>query len=162
MSRILTAAVFLCGLLGLSGASRACLEVSNAPLVLHPPIDGDITLPYGDQKHPLLNMTRVHVGVDYAARLGASVMAAAPGVVIIARRVSEYGNLVAIRHPQDTVTRYGHLSRVDVSEGDCVSERAVIGGAGSTGLVADVHVHFEVLKDSQHVDPLTVLVPGLR
>jgi murein DD-endopeptidase MepM/ murein hydrolase activator NlpD len=83
------------------------------------------------------------------------------GTVLLARRMSEFGNLVSIKHADGLETRYAHLSHIAVAEGDCVGNGTVIGLAGSTGLVDGVQLHFEVRRDDHPLDPLPFL-PAAR
>ncbi len=86
-------------------------------------------------------------GVDLAASLGTPVVASAAGTVIIAKTFGYnggYGLYVAIRHDNGTQTLYGHLSQVNVSVGQVVSQGEIIGAVGSTGRSTGSHLHFEV------------------
>lgn len=94
--------------------------------------------------------------MDYAASLGDLVRAAGAGEVIFANRDGEFGNTVVVMHGGGVETRYGHLSRIAVAVGDCVSAGTIIGFAGSTGLSASPPVHFEVHRNGKPVDPLTL------
>lgn len=86
-------------------------------------------------------------GVDLANRLGAPVLAAADGVVAVAKTGGYnfgYGNYIKITHSNGTETIYGHLSRVDVKVGESVSKGEQIGAVGSTGNSTGPHLHFEI------------------
>lgn len=88
-----------------------------------------------------------HNGVDLASSYGARIMAAADGVVLIAKNGGwngGYGSYVVIKHSNGTQTLYGHLSSVNVSAGQTVDQGQTIGGMGSTGKSTGVHLHFEV------------------
>lgn len=88
-----------------------------------------------------------HNGVDLASSYGARIMAAADGVVLIAKNGGwngGYGSYVVIKHSNGTQTLYGHLSSVNVSAGQSVEQGQTIGGMGSTGKSTGVHLHFEV------------------
>lgn len=88
-----------------------------------------------------------HNAVDLASAYGSNIMASANGTVIIARTSGwngGYGEYVAISHPNGTQTVYGHMSAVDVSVGDTVTQGQIIGRVGSTGNSTGPHVHFEV------------------
>jgi murein DD-endopeptidase MepM/ murein hydrolase activator NlpD len=95
------------------------------------------------RRHPVLGITRRHEGIDYAADVGAPVMAAGDGVVRQAGRAGGYGNLVEIRHANGIVTRYGHLSRILTRPGARVTQGQVIGRVGATGLTTGPHLHYE-------------------
>ncbi len=86
-------------------------------------------------------------GVDLASSIGTPIMAAADGIVIIAKPSGYnqgYGEFVAIEHPNGTETLYGHMSRVDVVQGQSVSRGEIIGAVGNTGHSTGPHLHFEV------------------
>jgi murein DD-endopeptidase MepM/ murein hydrolase activator NlpD len=120
------------------------------------PVAGSFTSGYGPRVgHG--GETHVHQGVDLAARLGAPVTAAAPGVVEHAGPAGTYGNLVTVRHDNGFTTRYAHLSTVGVKPGDRVTAGQALGAVGSTGLSDGPHLHFEIRKGSEAIDPTGVL-----
>ena len=84
----------------------------------------------------------LHEGIDFVADIGTQVVAAA-GVVIAAERHPQYGNLVEIDHGNDFTTRYAHLSKISVRDGQVV-KRGRIGAFGNTGRLDRPHLHFEV------------------
>ena len=111
--------------------------------------------------HPILKTWRSHRGVDYAAASGTEVMATADGVVTHRGRLGALGNAVAIRHPSGFITRYGHMSRFDakVRTGTRVRQGDVIGYVGMTGLATGPHLHYELWRGGQPLDPLGVKLP---
>ncbi|MBD1836669.1 M23 family metallopeptidase [Coleofasciculus sp. FACHB-501] len=103
------------------------------------PTKGTITSGYGKR------WGKMHKGIDIAAPVGTPVVAAAPGVVVYARwNTGGYGNLVDIQHPDGSLTRYGHNSRLLVREGQQVSQGEAIALVGSTGRSTGPHCHFEI------------------
>jgi murein DD-endopeptidase MepM/ murein hydrolase activator NlpD len=86
-------------------------------------------------------------------------MAVAAGVVTRAEAASGYGNLVEINHGNGYVTRYGHNQRLLVRAGDTVNRGTPIALMGSTGRSTGPHVHFEVLQNGLHRDPLRFINP---
>jgi murein DD-endopeptidase MepM/ murein hydrolase activator NlpD len=112
--------------------------------------------------HPVLKRWRAHRGVDYAADRGTPIMATSDGVVIQRGPNGGLGNAMEIRHPNGFVTRYGHMSRFrsGVTVGSRVSQGEVIGYVGSTGLATGPHLHYEMLRNGRHVDPLSVDLPA--
>ena len=105
-----------------------------------------------------------HTGVDLAVPLGTPVFAAADGVVVLARSMTDasgaligYGNYVVIQHDAGLKTLYGHLLAIGVKEGDAVKRGQLIGLVGSTGNSTGPHTHFEVRIDNSPVDPLQML-----
>ena len=104
---------------------------------------------------------RMHRGIDVAGPVGTPIVAAASGVVVRSGWNSGgYGNLVDIRHPDGSMTRYAHNSRLLVREGQQVSQGQQIAAMGSTGYSTGPHLHFEIhLPGSGTVNPMAYL-PG--
>jgi murein DD-endopeptidase MepM/ murein hydrolase activator NlpD len=112
--------------------------------------------------HPIHNVRRPHIGVDYAAATGTPVMATADGVVTVRGWQGGYGNLVEIRHANGYMTRYAHLNGFasSVRQGGRVSQGQVIGYVGMTGEATGPHLHYEMHRNGRAVDPLTVDIPA--
>ncbi len=119
---------------------------------------------FGWRRHPLLGYVRRHAGIDWAGPVGTAIMAAGSGVIEEARFKGEFGNYIRIRHANGYKTAYAHMSRYaqGVGEGARVTQGQVIGFIGSSGLSTGPHLHFEVLVNTQQVDPLTIPVPKER
>ncbi|TYC58562.1 M23 family metallopeptidase [Rhodobacterales bacterium] len=115
---------------------------------------------YGPRVDPFLGRLSMHTGIDFKAPYGARVYATAPGTVITARRHGGYGNMVAIRHANGYITRYAHLSRFQISEGDHVQAGDLIGNVGSTGRSTGAHLHYEIRKGGKPNNPAQFLVAG--
>lgn len=94
-----------------------------------------------------------HMGIDIGIGLGAPVLAAADGKIILAEWYHGYGNCVMIEHANGVVTVYGHCDELYVSEGDTVTRGQTIAGAGQTGQTTGARLHFEVRIDGEQVDP---------
>jgi len=111
--------------------------------------------------HPVLETWRAHRGVDYAAPIGTRVRATADGLIKTVGSMRGYGNVVVIRHPNGYETLYAHLSAFGsgIRAGARVSQGAVIGFVGMTGLATGPHLHYELRVDGEHRDPLKVVVP---
>jgi murein DD-endopeptidase MepM/ murein hydrolase activator NlpD len=118
-----------------------------------------ITSVFGSRVHPITGQEREHQGVDLAAEPGQLVLAAARGVVLRAGWNGAHGNQVVIQHDGDVTTRYSHLSRLLVLPGDVLESGDVLGTAGMTGLATGVHLHFELWRDGEPVDPLDEMGP---
>lgn len=114
-----------------------------------------LTSGFGLRLHPLLGYTRMHQGVDFGAPTGTAVMAAADGVVEAARWAGGYGRWVRLRHAGGYETAYAHLSAwaPGLGPGVAVHQGEVIGWTGESGLATGPHLHFEVWKDGQPIDP---------
>jgi murein DD-endopeptidase MepM/ murein hydrolase activator NlpD len=106
--------------------------------------------------HPVLGYTRPHYGVDFGAPTGAPVVAIAEGVVSLAGQTSGGGNTVRIRHASGYESEYMHLSAfgAGIHPGVHISQGALIGKVGMTGLATGPHLHFGLKKDGEHVNPL--------
>jgi murein DD-endopeptidase MepM/ murein hydrolase activator NlpD len=103
--------------------------------------------------HPIYKTTRPHRGTDYAAPTGTPVYASGDGRVIKAGYTRANGNYVFIQHGDRYVTRYLHLNKRRVKQGQRVSQSQVIGTVGSTGAATGPHLHYEFLMDGVHRDP---------
>ena len=130
--------------------------------LLRTPIDGArITSLFGMRRHPVLGFTRAHQGIDFAASTGAPIIAAGDGVVLQAGRWGGYGNWLRIRHTDGWDTGYGHISRyaADIHPGTRVHQGQVVAYVGSTGLATGPHLHYEVWKDGQRMNPIGAKIP---
>ncbi|MDR0631392.1 MAG: peptidoglycan DD-metalloendopeptidase family protein [Holosporales bacterium] len=112
-----------------------------------------ISSKFGMRLHPIFKVMKKHCGIDYEARYGTEVFAAANGVVVSAGSFGGYGLYVRIRHSNGFETAYGHLSALLVRRGDRVSQGDCIGRVGSTGHATGSHLHHEVIRNQIHVDP---------
>jgi murein DD-endopeptidase MepM/ murein hydrolase activator NlpD len=106
-----------------------------------------------NRMHPILRRVLPHNGIDYAAGYGTPVRATSDGSVSFAAVRGGYGNLVEVQHPNGYATRYAHLSRIAVREYQSVRQGDVIGYVGATGLATGPHLHYEVRRKGQPVDP---------
>jgi len=96
---------------------------------------------------------QVHLGFDLAATKAVAVPASNDGVVVLARFFGIYGNAVVVDHGYGLESLYGHLSTIDVKEGQAVKRGDIIGRTGDTGLAGGDHLHFSILIDGQPVNP---------
>jgi murein DD-endopeptidase MepM/ murein hydrolase activator NlpD len=117
------------------------------------PVNGRITSGYGYRHHPILKRRRLHAGIDFGARTGAPIVAAAAGTVISAGYRGGYGYTVLIDHGSGISTLYGHCSRLFVKSGAKVSQGQRIAAVGSTGLSTGPHLHFEIRVNGKPVNP---------
>ncbi|MCO5066562.1 MAG: M23 family metallopeptidase [Rhizobiaceae bacterium] len=120
------------------------------------PVDGVLTSTFGPRKHPILNVVRLHKGVDWKAPVGSPVVAAYDGEIVFEGDGGGYGNLVRIAHEGGRETRYAHMQRfaIENAVGTRVKAGTVIGYVGTTGLSTGPHLHFEMYQGGQAVDPL--------
>ena len=105
--------------------------------------------------HPILKRWKAHLGVDYAARRGTPIVAAANGRVIYAARMGAYGKLIKIRHKDGYETRYAHMKsyRRGMKRGKRVKKGQTIGYVGTTGRSTGPHLHFELRKNGRAINP---------
>lgn len=105
--------------------------------------------------HPILNLWRVHYGVDYAAPAGTPVRVTGEGVVEFAGKRGNYGNLVVVQHRNSLSTYYGHLESISpgIRRGGLIRQGDIIGVVGTTGLSTGPHLHYEVRKLDRPMDP---------
>ncbi|MBR4475767.1 MAG: peptidoglycan DD-metalloendopeptidase family protein [Alphaproteobacteria bacterium] len=115
------------------------------------------------RKHPVLGFTRAHKGVDFRASTGTPIPAAGAGRVVARGFNRGHGNYVKIRHNGTYETLYAHMSKFakNVVVGTNVRQGQTIGYVGSTGLSTGPHLHYEVIKNGTHVNPLTVKLPAI-
>ena len=115
---------------------------------------------FGYRRHPVYKDRRFHGGVDYAAPSGTAIYASGAGTIEMARYVNGYGNYIKIRHNSEYETAYGHMSRFasGMRPGVRVKQGQIIGYVGSTGRSTGPHLHFEILRKGQRIDPLKAKV----
>lgn len=119
-----------------------------------------VTSGYGNRIHPFSRRREFHTGVDIGAPMGANIVAAESGTVIISGWNGGFGHTVVIDHGGGLSTLYAHNSRNLVQVGDWVNRGDVIARIGSTGVSTGPHLHFEVRHHGRHVNPNPYL--GIR
>lgn len=117
---------------------------------------------FGWRVDPIVGTGAMHEGIDFAADTGTPVVAAAGGVVVIAEKHPQYGNLIEIDHGNDFTTRYAHLSKISVKEGQVIRRGREIGLSGNTGRSTGPHLHFEVRFKGVAQNPARFLQQGER
>lgn len=117
------------------------------------PCNAPITSGFGMRMHPILGYERFHAGIDFGADYGEPIFAADRGTVIFAGWYGGYGNAVIIDHGGGVTTMYAHASELYVSEGQSVERGGTIAAVGSSGLSTGPHLHFEVRRNGEPVDP---------
>ena len=110
---------------------------------------------FGWRIHPVYKNEMFHSGIDFTAPTGTEIYATGNGVV---ERVEinghGYGNNVIINHGFGYETLYGHMSRIKVYQGQKISRGELIGYVGSTGTSSGPHLHYEVIKNGEKVNPV--------
>jgi murein DD-endopeptidase MepM/ murein hydrolase activator NlpD len=132
---------------------RAAMPEPSGPYLWPVPSSTTISSHYGYRSHPLYRRREFHTGVDISARMGTDIRASHSGTVIVASRQGAYGNTVIIDHGGGISTVYAHASKILVSVGQQVDRGHVIAHIGSTGVSTGPHLHFEVRRNGQHMNP---------
>ncbi|MDP2119118.1 MAG: M23 family metallopeptidase [Hoeflea sp.] len=117
----------------------------------------DITSKFGNRKDPFLGRLAFHGGIDFRTPTGTPIYSSGSGIVTHAGRNGGYGKMVEIDHGNGITTRYAHLSHVEVREGDTVGMGARIGKSGSTGRSTGPHLHYEIRRHGDAIDPMRYL-----
>lgn len=115
------------------------------------PAAGAVVSPYGARNDGM------HTGIDIGAGYGSPVVAAEAGTVVMAGWYAGYGKCIDISHGEGVVTRYGHLSVINVNVGQSVVRGELIGRVGATGYATGPHLHFEVMVSGRRVNPINYL-----
>lgn len=141
----------------------AAVQQTAGDMALHipaiPPMDTDpstyrMSSPFGYRSDPLLGYTKRHTGMDFACPPGNPIYATGDGVVVLAKYDhSGYGRHVEIDHGFGYVTRYAHMSRLDVEVGQVVRRGDCIGLSGRSGRITGPHLHYEVIYRGNYVNP---------
>lgn len=135
------------------------------PPPVHEPVHGlhrivpgqtRISSGFGPRQDPIDGTVREHRGIDIAARRGTPIFAAAEGIVVYAGRHGGHGKTVILRHSDGSETLYAHADQLLVKEGDRVGTTDRLGLVGSTGRSTGPHLHFEVRRNGEAVDPMAV------
>lgn len=112
---------------------------------------------YGVRVDPFTGTLAQHPGVDFSAPSGTPILAAANGTIIAAGKDAAYGKYVKIEHADGFTTKYGHARKLHVKEGQIVARGQMIAEVGSTGRSTGPHLHYEVLLDGRHINPINLL-----
>lgn len=133
-------------------AEKSTIEHELDPPYGSPLKTEEISSGYGNRMYK--KKIKFHKGVDFRAPSGTDIITVEKGVVIKAAYNKKKGNYIEIRHDDIYITRYFHLSTLAVKEGDKVDKGQFIGTVGTTGLSTAPHLHYEILKNGKHVDPV--------
>ncbi len=131
--------------------------------ILKTPLDGArISSNFGMRKHPISGFNKMHKGVDFAAPIGTPIYAGGNGIIEYVGRNGGYGNYIRIRHNNGYKTAYAHLSSYNkgISKGVRVNQGDVIGYVGSTGNSTGPHLHYEIIYQNKHINPLKLKLPS--
>jgi murein DD-endopeptidase MepM/ murein hydrolase activator NlpD len=126
-------------------------EIPDFSLPLQAPVSSN----FGPREDPVSHRPSFHKGIDLAAPEGTEVRAARGGEVLFVGYDGGYGNSVVVRHSQGFQTRYAHLGSVNVKAGETVEDEQLLGVVGNTGRSTGPHLHFEVIRNGEQVNPGT-------
>lgn len=122
------------------------------------PVEGYLTSRFGGRPSPFSGRGEFHKGLDISARIGTPVQAPAKGVVVFAAVDGAYGNSVVIQHGAGISTRYAHMQRIALKEGQTVKRGDLVGTVGNTGRSSGPHLHYEVRLNGVNVDPMRYIL----
>jgi murein DD-endopeptidase MepM/ murein hydrolase activator NlpD len=136
--------------------------IDAAPV--HTPMEGNVRMSstFGNRTDPFTGRLAFHSGMDFGAPTGTTVLSAGAGEVSFVGQKSGYGNVVEVTHANGLLTRYGHLSAFLVKEGQPVNTGTPIAKVGTTGRSTGPHLHFEVRKADQPINPAKYLNAGKK
>ncbi len=111
---------------------------------------------FGVRKHPILGFSKMHRGVDFAAKRGTPIMAAGDGRVTYAGRNGSFGRFIEIKHLNNFKTRYAHLYKYSkgIKKGRMVKQGEIIGYVGTSGRSTGPHLHYEVKHKNRTINPM--------
>lgn len=142
---------------------RQYLEVQKSVFLSTPrgwPAEGEITSPFGMRDHPITGKKAFHSGVDIMLSVGTPVRATADGIVSFSGWGYKMGYVVVLEHGHGFGTVYAHNSKNMVTVSQTVKRGQVIAISGSTGRITGAHLHYEVWRDRNPLDPLPFMTGG--
>ena len=140
-------------------SKTATVQSTGISIPSRMPLSGaTLTSDYGMRTHPVLGGRRAHKGIDLAAPTGTPVYATGDGIVGKAEWFSSYGLFVQVEHGNALETRFAHMSKLAVAEGQRVKKGDIIGYVGSTGRSTGPHLHYEVRISGEAVNPIPYMV----
>jgi len=153
VSRIRSAAETVANLSGL---------LDGVPVRRPVPPGAEVTSGFGVRVDPFIRQYAMHSGVDFKGEPGDAARATAAGRVTIASYQGGYGLMIELDHGNGLATRYGHLSAINVTEGQWIQAGEIVGRIGTTGRSTGPHLHYEVRVAGEAVDPQRYLRAGVR
>jgi murein DD-endopeptidase MepM/ murein hydrolase activator NlpD len=126
--------------------------VSHIPVML-PEYKVKVTSHYGMRRHPKRKRKKLHNGIDLQGHKASPIYASANGLIAAINRKGAYGNMIEIKHSNKFTTKYAHLKKIYVTEGDTVIKGQIIGLQGISGNSTGEHLHFEILLNNKPINP---------
>ena len=136
-------------------------EARRLPIA-NPSPGHSVSSTFGVRKDPLLGSPALHSGMDFRAPMGSEARVTAPGTVVSAGWNGGYGRMVEVEHADGFTTRYGHLSKILVKKGQQLSAGDIVGKVGSTGRSTGPHLHYEVRRNGEALNPSRFLKAGRK
>jgi murein DD-endopeptidase MepM/ murein hydrolase activator NlpD len=130
--------------------------------IANPSVGHSISSSFGVRQDPLLGMPAMHSGLDFRARAGSPARVTAPGTVVKAGWNGGYGRMVEVQHANGFSTRYAHLSKIVVKEGQKLVVGDIVGKVGSSGRSTGPHLHYEVRRNGDALNPLRFIKAGKK
>lgn len=123
--------------------------------LLRNPVHARISSGFGMRMHPILGYSKMHTGIDFAAKSGTPIHAAGDGVIDFSGRKGGYGNYIRIKHNGKYKTAYAHMRAFakGIRKGKLVKQGQVIGYVGTTGRSTGAHLHYEIIKNGKKINP---------
>lgn len=136
-------------------------EARRLPIA-NPSPGHSVSSTFGVRKDPLLGSPALHSGLDFRAPMGSEARVTAAGTVVSAGWNGGYGRMVEVEHAGGFTTRYGHLSKILVKKGQQLSVGDAVGKVGSTGRSTGPHLHYEVRRNGDALNPVRFLKAGKK
>tara|TARA_R110002051_G_C8736089_1_gene498448 strand:+ start:1359 stop:1877 length:519 start_codon:yes stop_codon:yes gene_type:complete len=132
----------------------SAIRYFNTYIPFGSPLDSlTISSDFGIRIHPISKRKKFHEGLDLKGCYRDTVFSTAAGVIIEARRKGGYGKCVIINHNNGYQTVYAHLSKILVKKGQHVTDTTPIGKVGNTGYSTGCHLHYEIIKEGEKINP---------
>lgn len=131
-------------------------KLASIPSII--PTHGFISSRFGARTSPFTGIRQVHKGLDIAAPIGTKIIAPADGRVLFAKLDGAYGLSVEVDHGNGIITRYAHMSKFHVKAGDMIKRGDLIGNVGNTGRSTGAHLHYEVIINGVHTNPMAYII----
>ena len=144
--------------ISLKSSALTMISQSLKSLPVEMPIKGARFMSgFGARFHPIHHRTRMHNGLDFSGPRGSKIKSTGDGIVMKAVYSSSFGNYVVVQHKNRIQTLYAHMSAIKVRHGQRVQTGQVLGIQGSTGHSTGAHVHYEIMVDGQHYNPMSFI-----
>lgn len=131
-------------------------KLASIPSII--PSHGFISSRFGYRTSPFTGTSQLHKGLDIAAPIGTKIIAPADGKVIFAQKDGAYGLSVEVDHGNGIITRYAHMSKFGVKRGDKIKRGDLIGLVGNSGRSTGAHLHYEVIVNGVHTNPMAYII----